>query len=573
MAVFGKSMSNKDLMLRLVADVKAWEEGMNKAGKSVGDLNKKVGENKSIVNEAMGMMAKYVSVAAAASAAMKVLSDAFMRSETNADRWGEAMQQSTAAYNTFLDTMSSGNWSNFFSNLETAIQGATDLYNALDRLGSVKANNAAAIAITNKQIAELRLEKQNTTDKARIQEIDKELNALSARLSALKAEGVEAQKEAAIKMSATEIQNRYNASGEGRKLSYESAEMIARKMIEGGQKFFDQQAARFADLQQQGTAERTTTVIDELGRAHYTTGQAFDLKNLDDKMQRQYLVAKVVTEAEAQLGEAINMYAGAINDSAQAAQEEYKNRSYALRKGMAERMAGSGEKGGAAGAVSALKPGADTSVVDVAAASFQTEVLVSALRPTEDAMAGLRKWFEENPPAPIEITVEAKNFDAIKNTANGIAGAFSSASAAIGQFSDESKAAAAAAKGFTIAGAVATLVAQFASIPKGAEIWSWIAGTIAGVGTLTAAVTSIKGLGYAEGGVVKGNHCTGDAVPIMANAGEIVLTASQQQNLASNLAGGGGGNQLVELELRGDRLVGLINNFGRGHGLGKIKWS
>lgn len=563
-------MSDKELLLRLVADVKAWEEGMNKAGKSVGDLNKEVGENKSIVNEAMGMMAKYVSVAAAASAAMKVLSDAFMRSETNADRWGEAMRQSTAAYNTFLDTLSSGNWSNFFGNLETAIQGATDLYNALDRLGSVKANNAAAIAITNKQIAELRLEKQNTTDKARIQEIDQELNALSARLSALKAEGVEAQKEAAIKMAATEIQNRYNASGEGRKLSYESAEEIARKMIEGGQKFFDQQAAQYAALKQQGTAETTTTVIDELGRAHYTKGQAFDLKNLDDERQRQYLVAKVVTEAEAQLGDAINLYAGAINDSAQAAQEEYKNRSYALRKGMAERMAGSGEKGGAAGA---LKPGADRTTLDVAAAPFQTEVLVSALRPTEDAMAGLRKWFEENPPAPIEITVEAKNFDAIKNTANGIAGAFSSASAAIGQFSDESKAAAAAAKGFTIAGAVATLVAQFASIPKGVEIWSWIAGTIAGVGTLTAAASSIKGLGYAEGGVVKGNHFTGDAVPIMANAGEIVLTASQQQNLASNLAGGGGGNQLVELELRGDRLVGLINNFGRGHGLGKIKWS
>jgi hypothetical protein len=195
---------------------------------------------------------------------------------------------------------------------------------------------------------------------------------------------------------------------------------------------------------------------------------------------------------------------------------------------------------------------------------------IDAIHPTQAAMEHFSQWVKDNPPAPLEVPVVVDPLEELKGTADGIAEAFGAASGALSQFASESKAAAVAAKSFTIAGSIATLVGQFASIPKGKEIWSWIAGTIAGTGTLVATIASIKNAtkGYSEGGKIKGAHSTGDMIPIMANAGEIVLSTGMQRNVAAALTSRQGGT--VDLALRGDQIVGCINNYGRGHGLGKI---
>ena len=582
---------NTDMVATLKVKTDQWEEGLKKSGKSMDDFKGKVEGNSLSLKAGIGMLAKYAASAAALSSAMKVVTEAFNRSETNADAWGTVMQQSTAAYNTFLDTLRSGNWDNFFSNLDTAIKGAKDLYNALDNLGSVKANNKAAIALTNKAIADLKLEKQSSTDASRIKEIDAEIKRLSSRLTAMRAEGVEAQKAAAITMAATEIRDRYNVLGEGRKLSMASAEEIAMLMFKRGHGFFTQQAEKAGVLERKGQEEVVQWVSGgQFGGATTYKDTKFNLKSLSDSYQKQYLVAKAVTEAEAQLAEAIDLYAGAVNESTQATQEEYKNKSIAFRNGMAMRQVGKG--GGAAswmgGAIADRTLGMGVGNIgtmtigklqptDDALKNFEEWVLanppkmpIDAIQPTQAAMEHFSQWVKDNPPAPLEVPVVVDPLEELKGTADGIAEAFGAASGALSQFASESRAAAVAAKSFTIAGAIATLVGQFASIPKGKEIWSWIAGTIAGTGTLVATIASIKNAsrGYSEGGKIKGAHSTGDMIPIMANAGEIVLNAGQQRNIAASLAGNQGGT--VDLALRGDQIVGCINNYGRGHGLGKI---
>jgi hypothetical protein len=45
--------------------------------------------------------------------------------------------------------------------------------------------------------------------------------------------------------------------------------------------------------------------------------------------------------------------------------------------------------------------------------------------------------------------------------------------------------------------------------------------------------------GYATGGIVEGNTYSGDQIPAMLNAGELVLNASQQNTLAQNLQNNG----------------------------------
>ena len=90
---------------------------------------------------------KFGGVVAVATTAIKVAKDAFSQSESNMDEWGRTVEGAKGAYDVFLQTINNGNWSNFFQNLSTAIRGARDLYDALDRLGSIKGNNQAAIAI------------------------------------------------------------------------------------------------------------------------------------------------------------------------------------------------------------------------------------------------------------------------------------------------------------------------------------------------------------------------------------------------------------------------------------------
>lgn len=119
--------------------------------------------------------------------------------------------------------------------------------------------------------------------------------------------------------------------------------------------------------------------------------------------------------------------------------------------------------------------------------------------------------------------------------------------------------------GALIAQAIAELVAQFASVPKGATIYEWIATTAAGLVTLTTAIASIKSAtsGYANGGVIGGSMMHGDQMLARVNSGEMILNGNQQSNLFNMINDGssmmGGGN--VHFVLRGADLYGSMKNF------------
>lgn len=135
-----------------------------------------------------------------------------------------------------------------------------------------------------------------------------------------------------------------------------------------------------------------------------------------------------------------------------------------------------------------------------------------------------------------KLNKETERLDA---TAQGIANVFNNASGALGQFAESSEEAAQAQKMFTIAASIAQLTAQFAAIPKGADIWSWIAGTVAGVATLTSAIAAINsatgGGKYADGGIIPGNSYSGDNLTAHVNSGELILNTAQQGVIANEL--------------------------------------
>lgn len=176
---------------------------------------------------------------------------------------------------------------------------------------------------------------------------------------------------------------------------------------------------------------------------------------------------------------------------------------------------------------------------------------------------------------PIKLDVNTGNIENVKKSVvgldknvNGVATAFTAMGNALNQIEDP---------GAKVAGYIASAIGQTAAAFGTAQTqaatmgpWAWIAFAATGLATMVSTIVGIKNATkFADGGLVKGTSYVGDKVPIMANAGELVLSASMQQNLADNLEARElttGGESII----RGEDLVTIINNYGRRSARGEI---
>lgn len=269
---------------------------------------------------------KFGGVVAVTTTAVKVVKDAFFQSEGNIDEWGRTVEGAKGAYDVFLQTINNGNWSNFFQNLSTAIQGARDLYDALDRLGSIKGNNQAAIAIVQQQIAQLRLMKQQGKD------VDDQLKAATANLAALQKQAVTAGKNAGAATMQQTIRNGVNSMG-GAAVSDRNIEAAIGGILYKGQAEFDKYRETVNKFENYSGAQRTKvrTISDSQGNTYNQTYKEFDLTLLTKEQQRQYKLAKAITERETEIQKGIAIYAQAVQEGTANAREEFKGNRYALQ--------------------------------------------------------------------------------------------------------------------------------------------------------------------------------------------------------------------------------------------------
>lgn len=334
-STFGKNLAaSLDQLKTRINDTKAQ---LNDVSIELGNTKNAAGGAGSIVDELTSkfglnikQLAGWGAAAGAAKVAMDVLKDAFFQSEGNIDEWGRTVEGAKGAYDVFLNTLNSGNWSNFFTNLSTAVQGARDLYDALDRLGSVKSNNQAAIAIQQQQVAQLRLMKQLG------QNVDNQLKAATERLAQLQKQAVDAGKMAGHTTILNTLQNRVNANNTtGVNISDGTLSGVAGAIENRGQEAFDQYKRQYEALTKKGL--ETVQKYDSLTKSYYDT-QVFNLEKLTKDEQKRYLIAQAVTEGETEIQKGISLYAQAVNEGAAAAREEFKGNRYALQ--------GAGGKGG-----------------------------------------------------------------------------------------------------------------------------------------------------------------------------------------------------------------------------------
>jgi hypothetical protein len=125
--------------------------------------------------------------------------------------------------------------------------------------------------------------------------------------------------------------------------------------------------------------------------------------------------------------------------------------------------------------------------------------------------------------------------------------------------------------GEAIANVAAGFAAASAHEGEKGSVWYWIAATAAGLAAMVSTISAINSAtGYAEGGEVKGNSYSGDNIPIMANAGEIVLTRAMAGNLASSLQNNGLQNLKLTATVKGEDIRLSINHNGLRTGRGEM---
>ena len=123
---------------------------INDAKSELGNINKELGNTKESeqgatsgiqgLTSALGINLKTLTgwgtALAAGKVAIDVTKDAFMSSETNVDDWGRTVRSAEGIYQSFVQSLNTGDFTGFLSNIGRVTQAAQEAYNALDELGT-----------------------------------------------------------------------------------------------------------------------------------------------------------------------------------------------------------------------------------------------------------------------------------------------------------------------------------------------------------------------------------------------------------------------------------------------------
>lgn len=543
--------------------------------------------------------------------ALDVVKDAFMQSESNIDEWGRTVKSSEAAYDLFLNTINGGNWSNFFTNLSEAVRGARDLYDALDRLGSVKSNNQAAIAFWQQEVQRLRQMKEEGKD------VDEQLTKATEKLRGLQQQAVNAGKVAGTKTIVEVLKNRIAGENvNGINISEGTLKGYAGSITRNGQSVYDNQAKIYSQLTAKARDTRVVSRINAQGVNTSTEESFINLNKLTKEQQKQYLIAKAITEGKSEIKTGIEIYAQALSEEAGSIKEQIKGNRYVLR--------GASGSGGSSGGKGKVKK--DTKLVSGSIADLTEDL--KYLQQEQQKATSYEEW-ETYADAIKEVT---NNIKELKGELPSIGGNMPDMKAIglesiIGQPKPDWKSRedilARGQKSLdkmktqkfekqeekdsknqqSVAEGVDKMVSGFSSMTTGLEklgieLPAGMQGVISGIQTVSSILTGISAIvsaiqiitaadtiiPFARGGIINafsgtlvGNSYSGDNLRGIGpggqlyglNAGEVVLNRSQVGNLASQLEGSWLDGVYLDTIITAEDIRLVMNNNGRRTGRGE----
>lgn len=595
--------AKNDLIVRLLLDNAQFVGGVRSSSKEMMRMRASIEKGTGILDSFTGGLIKgamkFASWGAAAAAAGKVLTDAFMSSEQNADDYRRMQEQANSAYNTFVTSIESGNWSNFFSNMSNAISSARELYDAFDRLGSIKQNDMPLVAQQQAVVKQLRMQiADNNLSPSERKALQKQLEVENRKLTNLRKKEAKASMDAGLKGIEQSLLERG--------VSKKQSQYLAKKMVSesGGQALYD-----YADREIAKLKKKITTVISTNTEGIITT-QEVNSMTADERRRYNWLQAIKQGESDANRIKGLEAYTQGFNIISDIAMQNMRDNRYMQRN-----VGGSSRTGGAktpaaarqeaevgslnyiSETISRLKrergntldtskqAAIDAQISELVAQRIRlnyddrkAETIGATSTPTTFAGVGgaaealsekIKKIKEAQEATNVlrkELTDDAMQssvyglidaFSALGDVVGGTAGKFISfaaqSAASIAQLLSQNAQLLASAQAAALGGAAKS--AFQLPFPFNLAMWASLSATVLGI------FASLPK--FAEGGIV-GGLSGGDRNLARVNAGEMILNNTQQRRLFAMLDGkaapSGGA---VTFRIEGDALVGALENYKR----------
>lgn len=594
--------AKNDLIVRLLLDNAQFVGGVRSSSKEMMQMRASIEKGTDILDSLTGGLIKgamkFASWGAAAAAAGKVLTDAFMSSEQFADDYRRMQEQANSAYNTFVTSIESGNWSNFFRNMSNAISSARELYDAFDRLGSIKQNDMPLVAQQQAVVKQLRMQiADNNLSTSERKQLQKQLEVENKKLTTLRQKEAKASMDAGLKA----IEQSLIERGVGKKQS----EYLAKKLVSssGGQSLYDYVDKEIAKLRKKITTITWTS----------TTGARTEEVNTmtaDERRRYNWLQAIKQGESDANRIKGLEAYTQGFNIISDIAMQNMRDNRYMQRN-----VGGSSRTGGAntpAAARQEAEVGSlnyisetisrlqrergntldtskqaaidaqiselvaqriklnygdrkmgtidststPTTFADAGGAAEQLSEKIKKIKEAQEATNMLRKELTDDAmQSSVYGLIDA--FSALGDVVGGTAGKFISfaaqSAASIAQLLSQNAQLLASAQAAALGGAAKS--AFQLPFPFNLAMWASLSATVLGI------FASLPK--FAEGGIV-GGLSGGDRNLARVNAGEMILNNTQQRRLFAMLDGkaapSGGA---VTFRISGDTLVGVLENYNR----------
>ena len=553
------------------------------------DINKSLnggGGLKDALNQVAGkfglnieQLTKFGSVLGATSAALKVAKDAFFQNESNVDEWGRTVASSEGIYDSFLQALNNGDFSGFLSRIGEVIGKAREAYNALDELNTrmtiINPERTKLQARATELKATIRREGANS-DSGR---------AAQAELRQLEGKLTQAfRTESKLNMNAFKAQVDAKLKNAGITLGKKDYDFLMRTFSSDASYMAMKRGAR-------GSAGR-----------NYEVGGSYDegsTSSYDTRNMNQRLLDLFTDEWRREYSPYLN---AAFSARGAAASTMLSDARYLKNGG--DTGGGGGRSGGGSGNDNTPTYAADSIAAQTALVSelskkwneagdemrnsYLYELIQAENKLTEmkDAQSQLRNQQQarndmktvttdlsadtlgimptiesiqqqlDANPLVIHVETAQKDIKATAESAKYAAAAVSSIGSAFNAIEDP-----AAKVAGIVMQAIATVAQAYAQAlatdwSTKSNIWAFIAAAGASTASMITTIAAIhSATGYAEGGMIEGNSYSGDRIPIMANAGEIVLNKAQQATLANNLQNGGGQTVRVVGKISGSDIL------------------
>lgn len=595
--------AKNDLIVRLLLDNAQFIGGVRSSSKEMMQMRASIEKGTDMLDAFSGGLVKgamkFASWGAAAAAAGKVLTDAFMSSEQNADDYRRMQEQANSAYNTFVTSIESGNWSNFFRNMSNAISSARELYDAFDRLGSIKQNDMPLVAQQQAVVKQLRMQiADNNLSPSERKSLQKQLEVENKKLTNLRKKEAKASMDAGLKGIEQSLLER----GVGKK----QAQYLAKKMVSesGGQALYDYADKEIAKLRKKITTDISTDLEGVM------TTEEVNSMTADERRRYNWLQAIKQGESDANRIKGLEAYRQGFNIISDIAMQNMRDNRYMQRN-----VGGSSRTGGAKTPAAARQEaevgslnyisetiarlqrergntldtskqaaidaqiselvaqrirlnygdrkmgtiGATSTPTTFAGAGGAAEALgekIKKIKEAQEATNMLRKELTDDAmQSSVYGLIDA--FSALGDVVGGTAGKFISfaaqSAASIAQLLSQNAQLLASAQAAALGGAAKS--AFQLPFPFNLAMWASLSATVLGI------FASLPK--FADGGIV-GGLSGGDRNLARVNAGEMILNGAQQRRLFAMLDGkhtpqGGA----VTFRISGDALVGVIENYNR----------